>query len=143
MCLVELLLEDDQPQEKEHGRVLLVSDDRAWFAALKHALDGIAMVRRMDPSANPDNLLPGAYDLVILDAPVDVPMESGVRELVRRVRRQQPSSRIILATDSPTWQRARESFRIGAQDYISKSHNKSKLLEDLRKHLQARGISVD
>jgi DNA-binding response OmpR family regulator len=41
--------------------------------------------------------------------------------MVSRLRVQQPETRIVIATASPTWQRAREALRAGAADYVRKS----------------------
>jgi len=58
--------------------------------------------------------------VVIVDATVvdDVPA------LISRLRDQCPQIRIVIATASPTWQRAREVLRLGAVDYIRKSLDK-------------------
>lgn len=63
------------------------------------------------------------YTLIIIDSTTS----SSVPLLVSRIRSQRSDSRIIVATASPTWTRAREVFRSGAIDYIKKSLDKSEL----------------
>ncbi|MGA9349744.1 MAG: response regulator [Anaerolineae bacterium] len=69
------------------------------------------------------------YDLVIVDASA----VGDVLSLVSRLRAQQPQTRIVVVTASPTWQRAREALRAGAADYIRKSLDG----EELRSKIQA------
>jgi DNA-binding NtrC family response regulator len=66
----------------------------------------------------------GSYDLVIVDATAveDVPL------LVARIRAQQSDARIVVATASPTWTRARKAFQSGATDYIRKSLDREDIL---------------
>jgi DNA-binding NtrC family response regulator len=68
------------------------------------------------------------YDVIVIDAArvTDVPL------LVSCIRTQKPGARIVVATASPTWRRAREAFRAGATDYIRKSLNKEEVLSALR-----------
>jgi DNA-binding response OmpR family regulator len=69
------------------------------------------------------------YDAIIIDA-------GAVRDavlLVSHLRAQQPEVRVIIATASPTWRRAREALQVGAADYIRKSLNE----EELRSKIQA------
>ena len=71
------------------------------------------------------------YDLIIIDAAAvaDVPL------LIAHIRDQKPSTRVIVATASPTWTRAREAFQAGAIDYISKTLDKKEILLKLQESL--------
>ena len=64
------------------------------------------------------------YALVIVDTTFATNMTCLVSEL-RKVR---PQLRIVVATASPTWKRAREAFQVGAIDYIRKSLDKDEIL---------------
>jgi DNA-binding NarL/FixJ family response regulator len=62
-------------------------------------------------------------DLIIVDAgTVD-----DAALLTSFLRTEQPEARIIVATASPTWQRAREAMQAGAADYIRKSLDEKEL----------------
>jgi DNA-binding NarL/FixJ family response regulator len=64
------------------------------------------------------------YDVMIIDAA----KVADLFLLVSCIRTQKPDARIVVATASPTWRRAREAFRAGATDYIRKSMNKEVVL---------------
>ncbi len=69
------------------------------------------------------------YDVIIIDA-------GEVRDaalLASRLRARWPEARVVIATASPTWRRAREALRAGATDYIRKSLDE----EELRSKIQA------
>lgn len=67
------------------------------------------------------------YDVIVIDAA----KVADVFLLVSCIRTQKPDARIVVATASPTWRRAREAFRAGASDYIRKSMNKEEVLSAL------------
>jgi len=68
------------------------------------------------------------HAIVIIDATAI----ENVPALVSRLRRQCPESRIVVATASPTWQRARDAFQAGAVDYIRKSWDSKELLAAIK-----------
>ncbi len=74
-------------------------------------------------------VIQGQYDVVLIDAGAvrDAPL------LVSRLRAQRPSTRVVVATASPTWRRSREALQAGAADYIRKSLDE----KDLRSTIQA------
>jgi DNA-binding NtrC family response regulator len=51
--------------------------------------------------------------------------------LVTQIRAVHPGARVVVATASPTWRRAREAFQAGATDYIRKSLSIRQLQEAL------------
>jgi DNA-binding NarL/FixJ family response regulator len=57
------------------------------------------------------------YDLIVIDAGAIEDLAS----LLAEVRREKPSIPIVVVTTSPTWQRARQVFMLGATDYIRKT----------------------
>jgi DNA-binding NarL/FixJ family response regulator len=63
------------------------------------------------------------YDLLIIDSGA----VQDVISLVYSLHRQQPKSRFLVVTASPTWQVAREMFRAGASDYLDRSLTRSEL----------------
>lgn len=71
------------------------------------------------------------YDVIIVDSTV----VKEVAPLVARLRVQQPEAHVVVATVSPTWQRARDAMQAGASDYIRKSLNKQETLAAMKKIL--------
>lgn len=67
------------------------------------------------------------FHLIIIDAGEI----SSFTEVVKEVKRLQPAAIIVVATASPTWQRAREAMRAGADDYIRKQQKESQLVRYL------------
>jgi len=92
----------------------VIEDASASLGTLQIAgeFDALSLTRQQD------------YDAIVIDAArvADVPL------LVSCIRTQKPDARIVVATASPTWRRAREAFRAGATDYIRKSMNKEEVL---------------
>jgi len=68
------------------------------------------------------------YDLIVIDA-------GAVKEaalLVARLRALLPGARIVVATASPTWTRARDAFKSGAADYVRKSLDEAEIRANMR-----------
>jgi DNA-binding response OmpR family regulator len=106
---------------------LLISnyeDDHHWCRLLREALAPLGSLDIQRESTALRCLSQNCYDLIIVDAATtdDVP------QLVCHLRDRQPKTRIIVASASPTWQRARVAFQAGAMDYIRKSLSKKELL---------------
>ena len=98
--------------------------ERRWGKVLEEALAPLGTLEVGEERDAVEIVLQQSYDVVIVDATVvkDVPL------LVSRIRAQQPDARIVVATASPTWRRAREAFYAGATDYIRRSLNKEEVL---------------
>ena len=113
--------------------VLLIngSYDQHWTELLQEML-GPSATLHIEREENAIKLiLLNNYDLIIIDAAAvaDVPL------LIAHIRDQKPSTRVIVATASPTWTRAREAFQAGAIDYISKTLDKKEILLKLQESL--------
>lgn len=67
------------------------------------------------------------YEVVILDS------FSGKEELgtLRTIRARYPDVRVIVVSAAPSWQGARESLRLGAMDYLSKSYDEDRLVKSV------------
>ena len=88
-----------------------------WSSVLKEALSPLGSLQVVSEEGAVPAVIRTHYDLVIVDA-------GAVRDavlMVSRLRVQQPETRIVIATASPTWQRAREALQAGAADYVRKS----------------------
>lgn len=115
---------------EECRRFLLIGDSRddPWRQVLEEAsaplgvlqiareVDAFRLIRQQD------------FDVIVIDAA----KVEDVFLLVSLIRAQRPNARIMVATASPTWKRARGAFRAGAIDYIRKSMNKEEVLSALR-----------
>lgn len=102
--------------------------ERLWRRVLEEALAPLGTLQVGEEEDAVEVVLQQSYDVVIVDATVvkDVPL------LISRFRAQQPDTRIVVATASPTWKRAREAFYAGATDYIRKSLNKEEVLSAIQ-----------
>jgi DNA-binding NtrC family response regulator len=120
--------------------VLLVngSHNHQWADTLKDVLGTYATLV-ITLEADAINLIKiQKYDLVILDAVV----VNDLSLLIARIKSQQPNTRVIVATSSPTWTRAREAFQAGAVDYMTKSLNKREILLTVKKALRKKNQIV-
>ena len=105
--------------------------DSEWGTILRHALAPLGEVTYLPSSSWHDNFGEKLFEVVIIDASnVD-----GVEQFVRLAHTEQPSSKIVVVTASPTWQRARAAFYAGATDYIPKILNEQVLQNAFKKLL--------
>jgi DNA-binding NarL/FixJ family response regulator len=100
-----------------------------WFSVLQRALLPLGKLRSVSEEEAIQAVTGRHYDVIIIDATAI----RDVASLVLRLHAQQHQARIVVATASPTWQRAREVLRAGALDYIRKSLDE----KDLRSKIQA------
>lgn len=112
-------------------RFLLVSheEETAWPLTLRQALAPLGELETISESHAAERIAQYQCNaIVVIDATVieDVPL------LVSRLRLRCPQVRIIVATASPTWQRARDAFQAGAVDYIRKSLDDEELLSAVK-----------
>ena len=103
-----------------------------WPLVLEQALSSLGKLVVVSEEEASQLITKNSYDMIIVDA-------GAVRDalgLVLYLRAAQPQARIIVATASPTWQRAREVLKAGATDYIRKSQDEKKLLSDIQTALE-------
>jgi len=70
-----------------------------------------------------DERFQNQYEAIIIDAGA----VNEVPSLVSHLRVRCPETPIVVATASPTWQRAREAYQAGATDYIRKTMDQEEL----------------
>jgi DNA-binding NarL/FixJ family response regulator len=106
-----------------------IQTETLWTLVLQDVLSSLGELHIVSEDEALWTVAENPYDMVIVDASAvgDVPL------LVSRLRDQQPQTRVVVVTASPTWRRARETLRAGAADYIRKSLDE----EDLRSKIQA------
>jgi DNA-binding NtrC family response regulator len=98
--------------------------EAGWASVLERALSPLGNLHVVSEEETASPLLRQYhYDVIIIDAGT----VSDAVLLVSHMRAQQPEARIIIATASPTWRRAREALRVGAVDYIRKSLDEKEL----------------
>ena len=108
------------------ANILLIngSHDHDWADTLKGAINTLATLKIAREEDVIKHISLSKYDLIILDAVAVKNMSL----LIARINSQQPDIRIIVATSSPTWTRAREAYQAGAIDYMKKTLNKEEIL---------------
>jgi len=113
---------------------LLVCSPGAWHwrKALQEVLASMGTLDEATENEALAQIVERDYDMIIIDAGR---VGDDVR-LTRQLRARRPGARIVVATDSPTWQRARSAFEAGAADYITKSLDRAALRSDLEAVLE-------
>lgn len=114
---------------------LLISKktDTQWPPVLRQALSSLGELRAVSEEEAVQAVIQKHYDVVIIDAGA----VHDVILLISRLWAQQPQSRIIVATASPTWKRAREILQARAADYIRKSLDEKELRSKIQTVLEA------
>jgi DNA-binding NarL/FixJ family response regulator len=107
------------------GSFLLVSEKREtrWSAVLQRALEALGRLEIVREGEAVEAVIQRPHDVIIVDAGT----VEDAAALTSRLRTEQPEARIIVATASPTWQRAREAMQAGAADYVRKSLDEKEL----------------
>jgi DNA-binding response OmpR family regulator len=104
-----------------------------WPLILEQALLPLGPLRLVSEQVALWAISEDDYDVIIIDSgAVDDPVG-----LVSHLRERRPETRIIVATASPTWQRARDVLQAGADDYIRKSLDKEQLQTKIRAVVEA------
>jgi DNA-binding NarL/FixJ family response regulator len=103
-----------------------------WPLVLERALSSLGKLIVISEEQVNQTLTERGYDVIIIDAGA----VENAAALVSCLRLKRPESRIIVATASPTWQRAREMLKAGASDYIRKSQNEKKLQGEIQAVLE-------
>jgi len=109
-------------------KILIVDDDNDYAEALDEifSLQGCCVTRISDPLCAVDYALAKDFDLLIVDK--NMPRLDGI-ELVKRVRAEKPSAKIILITAYPNDESRRESLDMGIRYYLPKPFRKNDILE--------------
>ncbi len=110
---------------------MVISNDpaSAWLRSVSDAFRSLGQLQVASEQEVAVHIKVKDYDLMVLDATA---IGGDIAALVARLHEERPDVPIVVATTSPTWQRAREVFRAGASDYIRKSLDKGKTLASLQ-----------
>ena len=99
-------------------RFLLVGEvGTSWARSVQRAVDSWASLDVMEEEEAQRAVAEGDYALVVIDAGAT----EDAAALTSWLRALQPDLPIVVATASPTWQRARQVLKAGATDYIRKT----------------------
>ncbi len=97
--------------------LLISGEEDFWAQVLEQSLTPMGPLLIAEEATAMNLVIENDYAAIFIDA-VSV-ADFGL--LTSRIRAQRPDARVIVATASLTWQRAREAFRSGATDYIYRS----------------------
>jgi DNA-binding NtrC family response regulator len=114
--------------KSEKPKILILDDEPIVGDRLKPALEkcGYDVETLTDSQAAIDQLARARYDVLITDLKMSGP--SGL-EVLRFVKEQAPSTRVIVITGYATAEQAKESIKGGAVDFIAKPFRISQLRE--------------
>jgi DNA-binding NtrC family response regulator len=112
----------------EKPKILILDDEPIVGDRLKPALEkcGYDVETQTDSQAAIDQLARARYDVLITDLKMSGP--SGL-DVLRFVKEQTPSTRVIVITGYATAEQAKESMKGGAVDFIAKPFRISQLRE--------------
>jgi CheY-like chemotaxis protein len=115
-------------------KFLLIGEkaESQWPLVLERALFSLGKLQITSEQEVLQTAVQSYYDILIIDAGA----VNDAVSLVSLLREQQPEARIVVATASPTWQRAREILQAGAADYIHKSLDEKQLQSEIRAVLE-------
>ena len=110
-------------------KILLVGkkDRTHWYNVVSEALSGTCEVQGIDEELIVQAMRQTHYDLIIID-------ELNVTDVVKLTHlaiKITPDVKVIVATDSTTWRRARQAFLAGASDYIYKTLDERKIYKQI------------
>lgn len=107
--------------------------DGAWLQVVGDALKSLGKLHFASGQEALIQLKTQDYDLIVIDATT---IGSNIAALVSKLHQERPNIPILVATTSPTWQRARQVFLAGAADYIRKSFDKEQILANCQEILK-------
>ena len=113
----QILVCDDEEGIRESLKLILEKEYDVIFAE-----NGDEAVQKMKTSPT---------DLVILD--IKMPRKDGL-ETLKRLKKINPSCKVIIATGYRSVDTAQEASRLGASDYILKPFDRAKILETVQKY---------
>ncbi len=119
-----ILVVDDESEIREGLAVLLTSEGYGVSSA-ETGESGLAKLEERP------------YDLLLLD--VSLPDRNGL-ELLREIRRRDPHLSIVLITAYGSIDMARQAFKSGAQDYITKPWSNDELLAQVAQAVESRRL---
>jgi DNA-binding NtrC family response regulator len=116
--------------------ILVISDETnsCWLRALRQALRLWAELYVLSEQEARTQDGDVGYALLIIDA---AGISSDAGTVIEYLRAAFPRTPIVVATLSPSWERARQAFLAGAGDYIAKSLDREAIRNSFRDYLIA------
>jgi DNA-binding NtrC family response regulator len=118
----------------DKNRILVVDDEEALRTVLSTELtsEGYEVSTAADGSEAIDMVKENTYDLVLLD--IKMPNVDGF-EVLKFVKGEKPSIKVIMLTGFADLKNAIESKRLGAEDFVSKPYDLVDLLTTIERVL--------
>jgi DNA-binding response OmpR family regulator len=115
-------------------RILFVDDDAELRSIVNEQLTaaGFEIDEAEDGVKAMEKIRVGSYDLLLLD--ITMPGKNGL-EILRSVKQESPTCRVIMLTGMVGLAVAIESLRLGADDYVTKPYNIDYLLYSIKRVL--------
>lgn len=123
-------------------KVLVIDDEKTVCDSVKKILsrEGYTVEDSLNPKEAIKKIKMTSYDLVITD--MKMPEVSGL-ELLEIVKDYYPEIEVILITGYPSFNTAKQAFRLGATEYLSKPFTPKELIEITKKAINKKKISID
>lgn len=102
--------------------------ENSWIKQFQSSLAELGSLNLVQKPQLLEQLRQTNYDILILDETQLL----GDYTLIQQALQVQPAVRVIVATNSPDWRRARQAFQYGAVDYITTSVSPEELIEIIR-----------
>ena len=115
-----------------HFLLVSGSPDDYGNQVLREALVALGSLQVASEGELARSLQEQTYDIVIVDAGA----VTSASEVVSQIRELDPDTRVVVVTASKHWKVARDIFRAGAMDYLSKSLSKREMLASFQKVLE-------
>ena len=113
--------------------VLFIGRDDTWYPVLSEALRSVARVSRIAPERLRNRIKGKFFKIILLDT---LDLQRGeIETSLRTLKRIYKDAQIIVVSSSVSWKEARNAFRAGATDHITKRFNATKLRDDLLPYL--------
>ena len=122
-----------------NGSILVIDDEAEIREGLELLLstEGYSVTSAEDSEAGLARLEQKPFDLLLLD--VSLPGRSGL-DLLRDIRQRDPQLPIVLITAYGSIDMARQAFKSGAQDYITKPWSNDELLGQVASAVEGRRL---
>jgi len=125
--MVKILLVDDEEQIRKIIRLLL-KDEKYEIIDAASGTDALKTIKEIEP------------DLILLD--IMMPGMSGI-EVLKEVKEKHPKIDVIMVTAYGNLERAVESLRLGAYDFIQKPIDRKKFIASIHRCLEKRNLTEE
>jgi DNA-binding NtrC family response regulator len=119
--------------------ILVIDDERSICEGCRLILseNNCAVTCRMNGASGLESSREGRFDVILLD--MKLPDMDGM-EILRTLRRECPTVRVIIMTGYSTVQNAVEAMKLGAIDYLTKPFTDDALLEAVERALEKKRL---